>query len=88
MPRRRNKAHKGLPERWRYRSNAYRYQVPKGQEHLWDDKTEFTLGATLPEAYRTYAGRIASYEGAIQSIDQLIDRYLIEVTPTNPVVLR
>jgi len=71
-----------MPTGWRWRLGRYRYVVPKGQEEFWDGKKEFTLGATLPEAYRTYAGRIARYEGAIQSIGQLIDRYLIEVTPT------
>jgi integrase len=82
MTRRRNKENKGLPERWRWKGGAYRYLVPKGQEHLWDDKTEFKLGETLPKAYEVYAGRLASTEGAIQTFNQLIDRYLVEVTPT------
>jgi integrase len=82
MPRKRNKEHKGLPERWRWKDGAYRYLVPKGREHLWDDKTEFKLGTTLSEAHIVYAGRIASVDGAIQSFNQLIDRYLLEVTPT------
>ena len=43
-------------------------------------KTEFRLGRTLSEAYRTYAGRIARSEGVIQTFGQLIDRYLIDVT--------
>ena len=82
MSRRRNKEHKGLPQRWRIKGGAYRYLVPKGQEHLWDGKTEFKLGRTLPEAYAVYAGRIASADGAIRTFSQLIDRYLLEVTPT------
>ena len=82
MPNIRNKEHKGLPNRWRFRKGRYRYRVPPGQEHLWDYKTEFVLGRTLSEAHVVYAGRIASVDGAIQSFNQLIDRYLLEVTPT------
>ena len=74
------KAHKGLPRGWRWHRGAYRYRVPKGQEQHWDGKTEFRLGSTLPEAHRTYAGRIASVDGAIVSFAQLFDRYLVEVT--------
>ncbi len=74
------KAHKGLPRGWRWHRGAYRYRVPKGQEQHWDGKTEFRLGSTLPEAHRTYAGRIASVDGAIVSFGQLFDRYLVEVT--------
>ena len=82
MPNIRNKNHKGLPHRWRIKNGAYRYRVPKGQEHLWDYKTEFKLGKTQSEAHAVYAGRIASVDGAVQSFNQLIDRYLLEVTPT------
>ena len=78
----RQKHNRGLPSRWRLRKGRYRYRVPPGQEHLWDNKTEFVLGKTLSEAHIVYAGRIASVDGAIQSFDQLIDRYLLEVTPT------
>jgi integrase len=80
MARQRNKEHQGLPTRWRWKDGAYRYQVPKGQENQWDGKTEFRLGGTLSEAYRTYAGRIARGDGGIQTFGQLIDRYLIDVT--------
>ena len=82
MPRRRNKEHKGLPQRWRWKDGAYRYLVPKGKEHLWDGKTEFKLGKTPSEAHRVFAGRLASADGAIRTFSQLIDRYLLEVTPT------
>jgi len=82
MPRKRNREHKGLPQRWRWKDGAYRYLVPKGQEHLWDGKTEFKLGKTRPEAHMVYAGRLASIDGAIQTFNELIDRYLLEVTPT------
>jgi integrase len=82
MPNIRQKHNKRLPSRWRFRKGRYRYRVPSGQEHLWDHKTEFVLGRTLSEAHIVYAGRIASVDGAIQSFNQLIDRYLLEVTPT------
>ena len=82
MSRRRNREHKGLPQRWRWKGGAYRYLVPKGQEHRWDGKTEFKLGTTLSDAHRMYAGRLASASGSIEKLAQLIDRYLIEVTPT------
>jgi integrase len=80
MAKKRSKGHQGLPARWRWKNGAYRYRVPTGQEEHWDGKTEFRLGATLPESYRTYAGRIARGEGDIQTFGQLIDRYLIDVT--------
>jgi len=78
----RNREHKGLPVGWRYKNGAYRYRVPPGQEHLWDGKTEFKLGKTLSESHLVYAGMISSVDGAIQSFNQLVDRYLLEVTPT------
>jgi len=81
MARRRNKEHQGLPARWRWKDGAYRYLVPKGQEDQWDGKTEFRLGGTLSEAYITYAGRIARTDGAIQTIAQLLDRYLLDEVP-------
>ena len=82
MPRKRNRDHKGLPQRWRWKNGAYRYLVPKGHEHHWDGKTEFKLGKTLSEAHIVYAGRLASIDGAIQTFSELMDRYLLEVTPT------
>lgn len=82
MAKKRNDEHKGLPNRWRWKDGAYRYRVPEGQRHHWDGKTEFKLGTTLSEAHRTYAGRIAQGEGSIQTIAQLLDRYVYEVTPT------
>ena len=82
MAKKRNKEHRGLPNRWRFKDGAYRYRVPAGQEHQWDGKSEFKLGVTLSEAHRTYAGRIAQGEGSIQTIAQLLDRYVYEVTPT------
>ena len=82
MTRRRNREHRGLPQRMRWKDGAYRYLVPKGQEHLCDGKTEFKLAKTLPEALIVYAGILASGAGGIRTFGQLIDRYLLEITPT------
>ena len=81
MAKKRHQDHKGLPQGWRWKDGAYRYRVPKGKEAQWDNKTEFRLGKSQSEAYRTYAGRIASYDGAIQNFGQLFDRYLLNVIP-------
>ena len=50
MPRARNIENRGYPKSWRFRYDAYYYRVPKGQEHLWDGKSEFRLGCSLGEA--------------------------------------
>jgi len=81
MPKRRLKDNRGLPSRWRYYHGAYYYRVPAGMERHWDNKTQFRLGKTLSEAHKVYAERIERGEH-IQTIAQLIDRYLAEVTPT------
>ena len=81
MPRKRNPENKGLPNRWRKIHGAYFYQVPPGMEHLWDDKKQFRLGKTLPEAYREWADRIGHVEKA-RTIGQLLQRYEHEVIPT------
>ena len=81
MAKKRKQAHKGLHSGWRWKDGAYRYRVPKGQEANWDNKTEFRLGKTLSEAHITFAGRVASFDGAIQTFDQLFDRYVVEVIP-------
>ena len=81
MAKKRHQDHKGFPQGWRWKNGAYRYRVPKGKEAQWDNKTEFRLGRSLPEAYSTYAGKIASYDGAIQTFGQLFDRYLLDVIP-------
>jgi len=82
MARQRNKDHRGLPKRWRWKNGAYRYLVPNGQEGHWDGKREFKLGKTLAEAHRVFGGRIASVDGAITTIGSLLDRHVLEVTPT------
>jgi len=50
-------------------------------EGLWDGKKEFTLGKTLPDAYRVWAARLAELED-ITTANELMDRYLLEVVPT------
>ena len=80
MPKPRNKKNRGLPKRWRFKNGAYRYLVPPGMEDQWDGKKEFTLGKTLPDAYRVWADRLADLED-ITTINDLTDRYLLEVVP-------
>lgn len=80
MPKPRNKQNRGLPKRWRFKNGAYRYLVPPGMEWQWDDKKEFTLGKTLPEAYRTWADRLGTLE-EVTTVSELMDRYLLEVVP-------
>lgn len=80
MPRPRLKAHSGLPKRWRLKNGAYRYQVPHSERARWDGRAEFTLGKTLPEAYRVWADRIGKPDVAT-TVYALLDRYLLEVTP-------
>ena len=81
MPKPRNKKNRGLPKRWRFKNGAYRYLVPPGMEDQWDGKKEFTLGKTLPDAYRVWADRLAEL-GDITTVSDLMDRYLLEVVPT------
>ena len=81
MPKKRRKENSELPKRWRYKHGAYRYLVPLGQEHRWDNKKEFTLGKTTTEAYRVWADRLATADN-ITTVSQLMDRYLLEHVPT------
>jgi integrase len=81
MPRKRSAENKGLPARWRHVHGAYYYQVPPGLELSWDGKKTFRLGKTLPEAYRNWSSRLES-QISVYNIDQLLDRYLLEVVPT------
>ena len=81
MPKPRNKNNRGLPKRWRFKNGAYRYLVPPGMETQWDGKKEFTLGKTLPDAYRVWADRLTELED-ITTFSNLMDRYLLEVVPT------
>jgi integrase len=81
MPRAKNKENQGLPTRWQSMHGAYYYQVPKGQEPLWDGKKKFRLGKTLPEAYKTWADRIGRTDN-VRTVGALLDRYALEVIPT------
>jgi integrase len=69
---------RSLPSRWRYRHGAFYYRVPPRARQHWDNKTEFRLGTTLAEAHATFAQRIG-YEGEVRTMDQLCDRYTLEV---------
>lgn len=80
-PKQRKKENKGLPKRWRLKNGAYRYLVPPGQEHQWDNKKEFTLGKTLSEAYATWADRMQQDGSELNNMGKIMDRYLLEVVP-------
>ena len=82
MPRPRLKSNTGLPARWRFKNGAYRYQVPRGQESQWDGKKEFTLGKTLPDAYKIWGERVGEKTNTAKTVAELPDRYLLEVVPT------
>src|SRR5690348_9409792 len=73
-PRPKNPENKGLPARWRWKNGAYRYQVPKGLEHLWDDKKEFTLGTTLGEAGAVWAQRVQPARN-VRTLGHLLDAF-------------
>jgi len=79
-PRKRNSENSPLPKRWRWKHNAYYYRVPNGLEHIWDNKKEFRLGKTLPEAYRTWSDKLDETD-SVNTVNQLMDRYMLEVIP-------
>lgn len=83
----RNKENRGLPARWRLYHGAYYYRVPPGQEHQWGGKTQFRLGASLPEAYAVWAKRMEEPETA-ETIADLLDRYALRVVPEKAVKTR
>ncbi len=80
-PKPRTPENKGLPTNWRFRRGLYFYRVPPALRQHWDNKKEFRLGRTLPEAYKTWAERADIYEDA-KTIAELLDRYIKEVSPT------
>jgi integrase len=49
-------------------------------ESAWDGKRRFRLGATLPEAYRVWAERIAR-PPTVSTVEELLDRYALQVVP-------
>ena len=81
MPPKRKAENRPLPSRWTHQHGAYYYLVPPAQRAAWDGKTWFLLGKTLPEAYQTWAERIAAPD-RITTIGALLDRYSLEVVPT------
>lgn len=81
MSKKRNPENTGLPARWRHLHGAYYYNVPRGMEHLWDNKQLFRLGSKLSEAYRVWTTRIGETKEA-KTIGALLDRYAVEVIPT------
>lgn len=80
MPKARLSINKGLPKGWRFLNGAYRYRVPVGQEAAWDGKKLFTLGKTISAAGKVWASRLETVEN-INTIGQLLDKYLCEVVP-------
>lgn len=72
---------KGLPPRWRFTRNAYYYQVPPGNERMWDGKKTFRLGKTLAEAHRMWAERVEVAKN-VRTVGNLLDRYEKEIVPT------
>ncbi len=81
-PRKKLPENRPHPQRWRWKNGAWRYQVPKEARHLWDNKTEFTLGKTEAEAYRVWSKRINTIaNGMLYTMEQAIDKYRIEVVP-------
>lgn len=81
MSKSRNAENRGLPARWQFRHGAWYYRVPPGCEGLWNGKTQFLLGRTLPQAYKAYAERLGSAITA-RTVGALLDRYLLEVVPS------
>lgn len=73
-----------MPKRWQFTHGAYYYRVPPGAAVHWDGKARFRLGATLPEAYKTWAERIAKPD-AVRTIGALLDRYALQVVPAKAV---
>lgn len=82
-PKPRDPKNKPHPTGWRWKNGAWRYRVPSGMEAEWDGKKEFTLGKTEAEAYQMFAARMRVYErGGLIYMDQLLEKYQIEVVPT------
>lgn len=82
MPRKRNTENAGLPPRWKLQHGAYYYRVPPGLEHLWNNKQMFRLGTSLPEAHREWAARLDAGPHDLRTVNDIFDRYLLEVVPT------
>jgi hypothetical protein len=55
--------------------------VSPGAEAHWDGKTEFRLGQTVKEAYKTWSARLNAGPTDIANMGQLMDRYALEIVP-------
>ncbi len=80
-PKKRLPENRALPRRWKWQHGAFYYRVPEGLEAAWDGKQMFRLGATLPEAYKTWAARAEATQN-VRTVGQLLERYALEVVPT------
>lgn len=80
-PLKRNPENRKLPARWAFKHGAYYYLVPPEARAMWEGKSWFRLGTTLPEAYRAWAERAARPEKVV-TIGALLDRYSLEVVPS------
>jgi len=80
MTRNRAPENRGLPTRWVRKHGAYYFLPPPGLRHLWDGKAWFRLGATLPDAFKTWGERAGAPE-RIATIGVLLDRYGLQVVP-------
>lgn len=69
---------KDLPKRWLRRHGAIYYQVPREARHLWDNKTQFRLGSTEAEAFRTWNDRVQQGAAKTQNVSCLIDDWITD----------
>ena len=70
------------PPRWRQHHGAIYYQVPPGSEDVWDGKRMYRLGKTEPEAWASwYARQTVATDDVPATMEQAIDRYVVEVLP-------
>lgn len=79
-PKPRGADNRGLPARWRLRYGRYYYRPRDSERAAFDGRAEFRLGRTLGEAYRVFGERM-EWLDEINTIDELCNRYLMEVMP-------
>lgn len=79
-PQKRRPENRGLPARWVRKHGAYYYLPLPSQRAQWDGKAWFRLGATLPEAFKTWGER-AQAPRDLPTIGAILDRYELEVVP-------
>jgi integrase len=80
-PKKRLPKNRAYPSGWRWKNGAWRYRVPVAARHLWDNKSEYTLGKTDAEAYAEWSRRINAVGCELPTMAKLMDRYLLEVVP-------